>query len=1185
MINNRYTIKKKLGEGRSKVFLCTDAENPYKEFAIKILPSSADKDEINIFRKEFFTLQNFNHPNIIASHDEGVIVTTDGENEISTGSRFIILDFFEGTELLKFERINDYECLKEIIKQICSVLYYLHQSNYIYYDLKPKNILVGEKDGIINLKLIDMGFAHHLSSSAEYISRGTKEYIAPEILKREHHSHQVDLYSLGILLYKIVYKRFPFTSDSEVEIFKEHIEREFDYPQSDYPSELIEVIKKLLEKNPVNRFDNSLQVLNYLGYEIDQDIAKYFTPANVFSDRQEQIEHIKNFFNDNKSKEVIILSGAEGSGKTTLLYKIYSDYEKVILISTSGRRSGIGFIRILLKKIIYNDFIYTKIDREVLQLAHSVIDEPPGNLIDKLKSIFTSISSKVKFNLIIDDFNLLDDFLIGIFSEILPILQVNGVNIIISERSDHNPEAEKFINKYSKISLVPFTKENLSEYLDDALATFFPKDQLKKLILKFSDLIPGSIVSFIRDLILLKIINFNYDGTEITEDENIEKLLKGSAEEIFRLRFSLLTDEETKITQFISSFAEIPPLQVIASYFNLTINELNKIIKSLEEKNILQASNIDNAINFTSDSLKNYTYSTINNKEEYHLHIAHFLLQNFEQFNKQELARHFEAGRDYDSAYKIYLEEIASAEKLSAYSYIKNILNHLLGYQLKDNQKNELRFKLANTYYRLNDFKSALEVVEEALKNNLNENLKNEFLIIKGSSLIESGELSEGKEILNKLIKKINDEKRKQKILVEIAYAEFDLGKFEVAEDYAKNILANENTSIEEKAKCYNLLGLVEIYLRNDLEKSLAEFKKSLNSYKEINSVLQAAKLERNIGNIYNMMGEHNIAEEYWDSSHKKNLSIGNLDLEAKHLLNYGIYYYEFASYDEAVKQYKDAAEIFSVLGNKHGEGLAYTNLGEVNIDICNYSEAYKYLTEAKEIFSSLNNPEEKNEVLFLLGKLFSISGDNDELEKIIEEYKSEINEASERHKNNIDYLEALQGKKSGREILQSIKEKYLELNDTTNYAKANITYSEFLISEKKYTEAFDAINEKDFLNICSKNLTVKAYREYLTGEVASGDEKLNIPNPLNNFNSCYEILKDSHVSELTWKVMLRIGEIYFSRGNYSKAETFVLYAKKLIYFIAEHITDEIIKEKYLSKPERFNALQKAENLEKKILQ
>src|SRR5690606_2929817 len=143
---------------------------------------------------------------------EGVIVTTDGENEISTGSRFIILDFFEGTELLKFERINDYECLKEIIKQICSVLYYLHQSNYIYYDLKPKNILVGEKDGIINLQLIDTGFAHHLSSSAEYISRGTKEYIAPEILKREHHSHQVDLYSLGILLYKIVYKRFPFTS-------------------------------------------------------------------------------------------------------------------------------------------------------------------------------------------------------------------------------------------------------------------------------------------------------------------------------------------------------------------------------------------------------------------------------------------------------------------------------------------------------------------------------------------------------------------------------------------------------------------------------------------------------------------------------------------------------------------------------------------------------------------------------------------------------------------------------------------------------------------------------------------------------------------------------------------------------------------------------------------------------------
>ncbi len=67
MINKRFTIKKKLGEGRSKVFLCTDNENPEKEYAIKILPAEADENEVKVFRNEFFTLQKLNHPNIIAS--------------------------------------------------------------------------------------------------------------------------------------------------------------------------------------------------------------------------------------------------------------------------------------------------------------------------------------------------------------------------------------------------------------------------------------------------------------------------------------------------------------------------------------------------------------------------------------------------------------------------------------------------------------------------------------------------------------------------------------------------------------------------------------------------------------------------------------------------------------------------------------------------------------------------------------------------------------------------------------------------------------------------------------------------------------------------------------------------------------------------------------------------------------
>jgi len=60
MINTRYEIIKKLGQGRSSVYLCRDIEFPEKEYAIKILPPIKDKHEQEIFVKEFSRFRNLN---------------------------------------------------------------------------------------------------------------------------------------------------------------------------------------------------------------------------------------------------------------------------------------------------------------------------------------------------------------------------------------------------------------------------------------------------------------------------------------------------------------------------------------------------------------------------------------------------------------------------------------------------------------------------------------------------------------------------------------------------------------------------------------------------------------------------------------------------------------------------------------------------------------------------------------------------------------------------------------------------------------------------------------------------------------------------------------------------------------------------------------------------------------------
>ena len=1186
MINDRFVIKKKLGEGRSKVFLCSDIENQEKDFAIKVLSSRADNDEIKTFRNEFFILQKLNHPNIIASYEEGVVVKT-GEDEVKAGDKFIILDYFPGVELLEYNELNNEDCLKEILTQLCSVLYYLHQSNYIYYDLKPENILVSKTGGKPLIKLIDMGFAHHQLLQDKYLTRGTTEYIAPEILKNESYNHQVDLYSLGIMLYRIVYGKFPFKSESGLDIYKEHIESEFEFPESRYSSEFIEVIKKLVIKDPVNRYANALQVLNDLNIEISKDIVKDFAPANVFADREELIAQTDSYLHDNNNRDALVIPGAEGSGKTSFIYQIYSTYKRVVLVSDTGRRKGVNFIQYLLRKIIYSEFVYPVLNENIITLADKIFSGKSTDLITDLKSILTKLSLDIKFTIIIDNLDQLDEFTLDICKEILPILQVNGIKIILCERSGNF--SSKVVNRAQQINLSSFTHKNLTEYLDVAFATFFPKDQLKQLIISHSDLLPGSIINFIRDLILLKVIRFLPDGPEIDSGEKTEKLLESSHEEIFKLRLSLLTESELKVAQFLSSFENLPEINVTVELNNLSVEEFYNITKKLEEKNILQVSNIVNTFSFTSDSLKKYVYSTIDSKEDYHIKIANTISAKFRIFNRQELARQYELGRNFTESYKILSEEIGEADKLSAYSYKKNLLNHLLQLPLPEDNKLELNFELSLTLYKLNDAKTALNIVESLLTNETDERIKKELLILKGSCLIELGELEKGKSLLNDLVKDISDEVRKQKLMVEIAYAEFDLGRYDIAKNICYEIINDENTPPEEKGKCYNLLGLLDFYQSNDLDAALGNFKDALKIYKAANLLVNVSKMEGNIGNTYHRKGDYNNAEKYWNESIRTNLSVGNLDQEAKILLNTGFFYYYYnkLSFEKAIEQCKRAYDIFLSLGNKYGQGLVLTNLGEINLKCCEYQAAFESLSQARDIFIQLLNKEEEAGVLFILGKFYFALGDREQLERLIKDFKFLINKKhlTENHVNNHKFLELIyssDGIKTEKylDTYRNVLNAFNEQGEKIFFAEANSILCETLIQYRMFEVALGMLNDDEFLSVCKENLLFNAEKKYLEGLIALQSDRFKLPPPIESLDDAYNLIKDGHITELTWKILYALGENYLKRGNLKKAQDYFFYSKEVLNFISDNIKNDDMRDKYLSKPERKVVLDKIETIE-----
>ena len=857
MINKRYIVSKKLGEGRSKVFNVIDTEFPEREVAAKFLPPSASSQENEFFREEYFILQKLDHPNIIKSFELSSVVVKeeDEESEIEIFSPFITMEYFPSIPLLSYSGLREEKKLNQIVKQICSVLYYLHQSNYIYYDLKAENILVAELNGNPIIKIIDLGFARNALLSYDKDIQGTPYYIAPELLKNEQHNHKVDFYALGMLLYRIVYGKFPFVNETELDIYKAHIEEEFILGPSIYSKKLISVIEKLIKKKPEDRYDNALEIILDLQLPIDFEIVKDLVPAKVFSDRKDAFNILNTYLNDKTSNEVFTVTGFDGSGKTSLLLEIYRQKQFSVYIENTKVKTGLEAVKYIFHKIILTEAVYNEKANEYSEIIKDVFDKSSQSFLESVKRIFNTLPSGVNLTVLLDDYNLYDDFTRESLTEMIRIFQVKGIKIILTESSDFD-HASSALNNRCDIQLNQFTDHQLSEFLDLSYSPLFPKQELKKYILLYSDLQPGNIKQFIKDLILLKVIKFNNAKVSFESSEEVILALQSSHEELYRMRLSNLNSIELKLAQIISAFEISVEQTVLAALLDVSHEVLKSILNELEKKNIIDSLSLSNAPRINSFNFKKYVYSTINNRIKFHIVLANSIKKLFADFNIMELARQFELANEFDQSVEYLKKEILQAEEINAYAYKRSLLDKALRFNIKEKTLTELTFELVKTLYKLSDYKLALETIYRLNTAKFLTDDKNQLQFIKGSSLIGLRKLEEGKSILLQLQSAVDDYKLKQKILVELAYAELDLNNVDEAEDYCKKLLEDKNLEDEEKEKCYNLLGLIEIQVRNNPEQALKKFILAEESYASKKMVNRVARIKVNIGNIYNILGE-----------------------------------------------------------------------------------------------------------------------------------------------------------------------------------------------------------------------------------------------------------------------------------------------------------------------------------------
>lgn len=235
-----YQIIKEIGEGAfGKVYLAN-----HVLLNVQVVLKCGLIDDPNIVREVYYHRQ-LQHKNIVKLYE-----VIKSERHL-----WMALEYCEGSELFYYiyeKRRLEYHETKNLFNQIITGVKYVHSLNLAHRDLKLENILLADTKRSI-VKLTDFGFVREFNPmKRQFLSTvcGTTVYMAPELIKNQPYSgFAIDIWSLGVILFTMLYGEMPFDEDDDLKTKYKIINEEPFYRDS-IPQDAIELLRKMLSKDP-----------------------------------------------------------------------------------------------------------------------------------------------------------------------------------------------------------------------------------------------------------------------------------------------------------------------------------------------------------------------------------------------------------------------------------------------------------------------------------------------------------------------------------------------------------------------------------------------------------------------------------------------------------------------------------------------------------------------------------------------------------------------------------------------------------------------------------------------------------------------------------------------------------------------------------------------------------------------
>ncbi|XP_028420492.1 serine/threonine-protein kinase MARK2 isoform X9 [Perca flavescens] len=274
-----YRLLKTIGKGNfAKVKLARHVLTG-KEVAVKII----DKTQLNssslqkLFR-EVRIMKMLNHPNIVKLFE---VIETEK-------TLYLVMEYASGGEVFDYlvahGRMKEKEARAKF-RQIVSAVQYCHQKCIVHRDLKAENLLL---DADMNIKIADFGFSNEFTLGNKLDTFcGSPPYAAPELFQgKKYDGPEVDVWSLGVILYTLVSGSLPFDGQNLKELRERVLRGKYRIPF--YMSTDCEnLLKKFLILNPSKRGSLEQQIMRdrwmNVGHE-EEELKPYIEPQPDYKD-------------------------------------------------------------------------------------------------------------------------------------------------------------------------------------------------------------------------------------------------------------------------------------------------------------------------------------------------------------------------------------------------------------------------------------------------------------------------------------------------------------------------------------------------------------------------------------------------------------------------------------------------------------------------------------------------------------------------------------------------------------------------------------------------------------------------------------------------------------------------------------------------------------------------------------